>query len=172
MIARAALLALLVGCQGGANEGANLDGMWRVNRAAASVDGACGELVDGDLPAPYLLLHRPVGEDGGASYAYEGCPDARGVGCTSIRTGLREPIADGWRAVTTSAVGDAASCLLTFDDTTAVIDREVMTGIVIDHRAYREEGPVSGGPCDDAEALRRGAEMPCVAYDVIEATRL
>jgi len=171
---RGALVVVLAACGGGGGGGADLEGMWRVDRVAAAPEGACSPDEDVADHVPFLWFHEELFA-GQTILAYDGCPDATGVGCAPIGGvigGFDEGIEGGWRGVTLTASGDAAACALGFDERTAVIDREIMTGLVIDHHTYREEGPVSGGPCDSAEAERRGAEMPCVAHDVVDATRL
>jgi len=164
-----ALVATLALAACADESGADLAGLYRVTAVLADA-GACDMDTEQPISPPYLLFHLEQGDADLAYYAYDACPDATGVACTAIAK-LTEPGNAGWHEEIVGAIPSDATCTLSYDATSAQIDRESPTGLALEHHAYRNDA-ADPATCTVMMAASLADQMPCIAHDRIEASRL
>jgi hypothetical protein len=164
---RALVLVLIASVASACAEDVDLTGVYVVDSDVMS--NPCGaDEPEPDAPA-YLRFQK--GELFGSPYfAYFACVDEAGSDCASIGglfDGFYEPIDDGWQGRTSTASGNAADCALGYSLQTAILGGNQL---VVESSSYADRLAV--GSCTPEEAERRGAEMPCLQHERIQATKL
>ena len=159
----------LVAMLGGCDSDVDLTGVYRVNLSVAS--RPCGADVPVTNGTPYVKFSK--GELFGTEYfAYDSCTDEAGTDCSSVGGlfgGLFEPIEGGWRGFSSYSSNSGLNCSLGISDTTAILSDKL---IVIDGSRHEERLELTEDQCTPEEAENRGAAMPCIEHQRIEATRL
>ena len=160
-----ALLVLLAAC----SSNADLGGTYMVTSDVSS--SPCGADAPVQMPPAYLKFSE---SDlfGSKIWTFETCTDAAATMCDSgagIFGGFSEPIDNGWKGVETSDSFSGTSCYLGYNERTAVLTGKMM---VVESHDYSDSPMLDQAHCTTDEAGKRGATMPCMMHERIEATRL
>jgi hypothetical protein len=162
------VLALVAGC-GGGNDGIDLGGVYMVTSDVSS--SPCGA----DTPvtgAPAYLHFTKQTVLGATVWSYEGCMDAAATMCdgsTGFFGGFTEPIASGWKGIESSDSFSGTDCYLGYAERTAILKTKML---VIESNEYSDMPAFDQAHCTTDEAEKRGATMPCMMHEHIEATEL
>ena len=163
------MLSLLLVISACGSADVDLTGVYRVDSAIGS--SPCG--ADATITYDAFVRFERMEILGTPFFTYEGCTDEAGTDCTSnggIFGSFGEPIDGGWKGTLTSSSSGGTSCLLGYNEQTAILRGSALT---IEVSQYLEDVPgLSEEQCDPDEAERRNTSMPCEEHELVEATRL
>ena len=155
-------LAGLIGCSGSDPTPIDPTGVYHVESRMLSAP--CGA----DEPAFVVEPDMRVTDiDNNYVVVWSCTPD--GQNCTY--RSFEYPIEDGWRGLTAymSIREQPSECYLGYSELDLYL---VDTTLTIETMDYRETIDVDSPACIYEEALRRGATMPCITHERIDATKL
>ena len=123
-------------------------------------------------PSPAYLSFTKSDAFGATIWSYEICSDAAATSCDSnsgIFGGFSEPSDNGWKGVETGDSFSGTECYLFYSHRTAILTGKML---VIDSNDYTDMPALDEAHCTTDEAEKRGATMPCMMHERIEATKL
>src|SRR5687768_13747925 len=163
------ILSLLLVVAACGSDEIDLSGVYRVDSAIGS--SPCG--ADATITYDAFIKFERMEIFGSPFFTYEGCTDEAATDCQcngGIFASFAEPIDGGWRGTLTSSSSGGSSCLLGYNEQTAILRGSALT---IEVSQYSEDVPgLSEEQCAPDEAERRNTSMMCEEHQLVEATRI
>jgi hypothetical protein len=162
---------LLVVVMAACSSDTDLGGVYMVTADVSS--SPCG--ADAPMtPSPAYLSFTQTTFFGAKIWTFEICSDAAGSNCDSnssggVFGGFSEPIDNGWKGAESAASFSDPTCYLNYYLRTAILTGKTM---VIESTNYNDSPALDQAHCTADEAEQRGATMPCMMHERIEATKL
>lgn len=160
---------LLVVVMAACSSDTDLGGVYMVTTDVSS--SPCG--ADMPVTMPPVYVHFVQSDFFGSKiWTFENCTDAAATTCDSnggVFGGFSVPVDNGWKGEESSDSFSGTSCFLGYSVRTAILTGKMM---VIDSNDYSDTPALDQAHCTTDEAEKRGATMPCMMHERIEATKL